>query len=139
MADIFSKLKRSEIMASISGKETKPEISVRKFLFREGFRFRKNVKTLAGKPDIVLPKYQTVVFVHGCFWHGHNCNKAKLPTTNAKFWKTKIQNNIERDKKVKAELKKSGWTVMIVWECKLKGTNLFARTMNKLSEKLNAK
>lgn len=139
MADIFSKLKRSEIMASISGKETKPEISVRRFLFREGFRFRKNVKTLAGKPDIVLPKYQTVVFVHGCFWHGHNCNKAKLPTTNAKFWKTKIQNNIERDKKVKAELKKSGWTVLIVWECKLKGTNLFERTMNKLSEKLNAK
>ena len=139
MADIFSKRKRSEIMASISGNETKPEISVRKFLFKEGFKFRKNVKTLAGTPDIVLPKYQTIVFVHGCFWHGHNCNKAKLPTSNAKFWKTKIQNNIERDKKVKAELKKSGWTVLTIWECKLKSNKLFENSMNKLREELNAK
>src|SRR5260221_6127617 len=80
MADIFTKKKRSQIMASISGKDTKPEILVRSFLFRQGFRFRKNMKALPGKPDIVLPKYETIIFVHCCFWHGHTCKRATLPT-----------------------------------------------------------
>jgi len=99
--DKFSPKKRSEIMSKITGKETKPEILVRKYLFAKGFRYRKNVKTLPGKPDIVLPKYKTVVFINGCFWHGHkNCKKANLPTTNFNFWKEKIDKNIIRDKKI---------------------------------------
>ena len=125
-------------MASISGKETKPEISVRSFLFGQGFRFRKNVKTLTGKPDIVLSKYLTIVFVHGCFWHGHNCKRATIPTLHIKFWKSKIQNNIDRDKKVKGELKKAGWRVLTIWGCELKNKKQFENTMEKLTHKLNA-
>ncbi len=86
-------------MSKVSGKETKPEIIVRKFLFAQGFRYRKNDKRFPGKPDIVLPKYKTAIFVHGCFWHGHqNCKKSALPQTNYEFWKNKIQRNTERDK-----------------------------------------
>lgn len=85
MSDIFSSQKRSDIMSKISGKNTKPEILVRKFLFSKGFRYRINVKTLPGKPDIVLPKYKTVIFINGCFWHGHNCKKGKLPSSNIDF------------------------------------------------------
>lgn len=125
-------------MASVSGKETKPEIAVRSFLFRQGFRFRKNVKSLPGKPDIVLPKYQTVVFIHGCFWHGHNCKKAARPTSNTEFWNAKIQGNIDRDKRVKNELKKSGWMVLTVWDCELKNKERFGATMKKLMANLNA-
>jgi DNA mismatch endonuclease (patch repair protein) len=84
-------------MSKISGKETKPEILVRKFLFANGFRYRKNDKRSPGKPDIVLPKYKTVIFIHGCFWHGHNCPARKLPETRKEFWRKKIQENIDRD------------------------------------------
>lgn len=100
MTDIYSKNKRSKIMSKISGKETKYEILVRKFLFEKGFRYRKNDKRLPGRPDIVLPKYKTIIFVHGCFWHGHYCKAAKLPETNKEFWENKINSNIERDKKI---------------------------------------
>ena len=93
MSDIFSQTKRSDIMSKISSKDTKPEILVRKFLFSKGFRYRINVKTLPGKPDIVLPKYKTIIFVNGCFWHGHNCKEGKLPSSNTDFWKEKISNN----------------------------------------------
>ncbi|WP_024469446.1 very short patch repair endonuclease [Treponema pedis] len=118
--DKFSQKKRSEIMSKISGKETKPEILVRKYLFAKGFRYRKNVKTLPGKPDIVLPKYKTVIFVNGCFWHGHkNCKKAALPTTNFNFWKEKIDKNIIRDRKNISDLKKMGYNVIVVWQCTL--------------------
>lgn len=118
---MFSKSKRSEIMSKISGKETKPEILVRKYLFAKGFRFRKNAKELPGRPDIVLPKYKTVIFVHGCFWHGHkDCRKAVLPSTNTKFWKEKISKTVERDKTKTRELKKNGWNVLTVWQCELK-------------------
>lgn len=120
MADIFSKSKRSEIMAKISSKDTKPEILARKLLFAEGFRFRKNDKKLPGKPDIVLPKYKTAVFVHGCFWHGHQgCKKSKLPETRKEFWKKKINANIERDKKNIQLLKEAGWNVKVIWQCEL--------------------
>jgi DNA mismatch endonuclease (patch repair protein) len=137
MADIFSKEKRSQIMAAITGKETKPEIAVRSFLFSKGFRFRKNVKTLPGTPDIVLPKYKFIILVHGCFWHGHkNCNKATLPTSNTTFWKEKIQSNLKRDKKVRLALKRSGWTVFTIWECEIKNIASFERTMKKLLKKL---
>lgn len=121
MTDKFSKEKRAEIMSSISGKDTKPEVLVRKFLFSQGFRYRKNVKTLHGKPDIVLPKYKTVIFIHGCFWHGHKkCKKAKLPVTRKSFWQHKISGNVVRDKKNIKQLKKDGWNVIIVWQCQIK-------------------
>ena len=93
MSDIFSSQKRSDIMSKISGKNTKPEILVRKFLFSKGFRYRINVKTLPGKPDIVLPKYKTVIFINGCFWHGHYCKKGKLQSSYIDFWKEIISNN----------------------------------------------
>lgn len=120
MPDIFSKSKRSDIMSKISGKDTKPEILVRKYLFSQGFRYRKNVKDLPGKPDIVLPKYKAVVFVNGCFWHGHeNCKKSALPATNTEFWKEKISANVIRDKKVFTELHSMGYKVLIIWQCEL--------------------
>ncbi|WP_172915658.1 very short patch repair endonuclease [Capnocytophaga canimorsus] len=120
MSDKYSKSKRSDIMSKISGKETKLEILVRKYLFAHGFRYRKNVKNLPGKPDIVLPKYKTIIFVNGCFWHGHkNCKKATLPKTNTEFWKEKISSNIERDKRQKQELQNRGYKVFIIWQCKL--------------------
>ena len=122
--DTFSKSKRSEIMAKVSGRNTKPEIRVRKYLFSKGFRYRKNVNDLPGKPDIVLPKYKTIIFIHGCFWHGHeNCEAAKLPATNVEYWTKKISSNIKRDFQNKELLKKSGWNVIIIWECELKKKN----------------
>jgi DNA mismatch endonuclease, patch repair protein len=133
MADVFSKKKRSEIMSRISSKETKPEILVRKHLFAKGFRFIKNDKRLPGKPDIVLPKYKTAVFVHGCFWHHHkNCKFATLPQTNQVFWKNKIDRNVKRDRTVQRELKKSGWQVIIVWQCRLKNKAVFEYTLNRV-------
>ncbi|MBA7570639.1 Very short patch repair protein [subsurface metagenome] len=105
MADIFTKRKRSQIMATVKNKNTKPEIQVRKALFSRGFRYRINDKRLPGSPDIVLPKYHTVVFVHGCYWHGHtNCKKAIKSSTNKDFWNTKIEKNRLRDKKTQHEL-----------------------------------
>lgn len=133
MADKFSTSKRSEIMSKISGKETKPEIMVRKFLFSQGFRFRKNDKRYPGKPDIVLPKYKTAVFVHGCFWHGHdNCKKATLPANNHEFWKNKINKTKERDERNKAELEKLGWKVIVVWQCEIKNKELAKHRLEKL-------
>lgn len=125
MADIFSKSKRSHIMSNITGKETKPEIIIRKSLFSRGFRYRKNVKKLPGTPDIVLPKYQTVIFVNGCFWHAHsNCKDAHLPKSNIEFWQNKIKANVDRDKKNISKLREIGWNVIIVWECELKKKDL---------------
>ena len=120
MSDIFSKTKRSDIMSKISGKETKPEVLVKKYLFAQGFRYRKNVKDLPGKPDIVLPKYKTVVFVNGCFWHGHkNCKRSTLPTSNTQFWKEKISKNILRDSENVQKLMNMGYKVLTVWQCEL--------------------
>ena len=120
MADIYSKSKRSEIMSNISGKETKPEILVRKYLFSKGFRFRKNVNELPGKPDIVLPKFGVVILVHGCFWHGHSCKKGKLPSSNVQFWKNKISQNINRDVIVIKRLNDLGWRVFVFWQCEIR-------------------
>ncbi len=138
MTDIFSKQKRSQIMSKISGKDTKPEIKVRKYLFSKGFRYRKNVKTLPGKPDIVLPKYKTVIFVHGCFWHGHNCPAGKLPETRKEFWENKIRGNVERDKRNKIELEKNGWRVITVWQCELKNKKIQEETLNRLVTSLRS-
>ena len=133
MSDIFSNPKRSEIMSKISGKETKPEILVRKYLFSKGFRYRKNVKELPGKPDIVLPKYTTIIFVHGCFWHGHEgCKKSALPATNLEFWKDKLQKNKERDKSNILKLKEIGWKVIVIWQCELKNSTVRNNTLEKL-------
>lgn len=121
MTDTYSSEKRSDIMSKISGKETKPEILVRKYLFANSFRFGKNVKALPGKPDIVLPKYKTIIFVHGCFWHGHkDCKKSQLPQTRKEFWSLKILKNIQNDARNMETLKQQKWNVMIIWECELK-------------------
>jgi DNA mismatch endonuclease (patch repair protein) len=130
--DIYQKQKRSDIMSHISGKETQPEILVRKFLFSNGFRFRKNVKDLPGKPDIVLPKYKTAIFIHGCFWHGHTCKRGASPTTNVEFWRTKIGGNIERDKRDISDLEKQGWNVIVIWQCEIKNIELQNERLTKL-------
>ncbi len=108
-------------MSKISGKNTVPEILVRKYLFAHGFRFRVNDKRFPGTPDIVLPKYKTIIFVNGCFWHGHeNCKAARLPKSNSSFWTNKIAQNIERDRKVQSQLQQMGYRILIIWECQLK-------------------
>lgn len=134
MSDIFSSQKRSDIMSKISGKNTKPEILVRKFLFSKGFRYRINVKTLPGKPDIVLPKYNKIIFINGCFWHGHNCKKGKLPSSNIDFWKEKISNNKSRDDKNSDLLVKLGWKVIIIWQCEISKIDNRIKILNKLLE-----
>ena len=117
MVDTVDKATRSRMMASIKGKDTKPEILVRKALHAEGFRFRLHVKDLPGKPDIVLPKYKSVIFVHGCFWHGHDCGIFRMPKSNRRFWKAKISGNRRRDLRHATELSILGWRVLTVWEC----------------------
>lgn len=108
-------------MSQIKGKNTKPEEKVRKYLFSQGFRFRKNDKRLPGTPDIVLPRYRTVIFVNGCFWHGHSgCKYFVWPKSNADFWKSKIEKNMIRDRIKDEELYALGWRVIVVWECELK-------------------
>lgn len=119
--DVLTSDQRSYNMSLIHGKDTKPEILVRKYLFSRGLRFRKNDKRLPGHPDIVFPKYKTVVFVHGCFWHGHEgCKYFVMPKSNVEFWQNKIHTNIERDAKIANKLTNLGWTVHVVWECELK-------------------
>lgn len=114
-------------MSCIKGKGTKPEEIVRKYLFSQGFRYRKNDKRLPGTPDIVLPKYKTVIFVNGCFWHGHKgCKYFVWPKNNAEFWKKKIEDNISRDRKKAETLKDQGWKVIVVWECDLKHNFVFS-------------
>lgn len=111
-------------MSKISGNNTKPEILVRKHLFSHGFRYRKNKKELPGKPDIVLSKYHVIIFINGCFWHGHTCRAGRLPETNHVFWENKIYKNILRDKKNIQELETRGWKVIVIWECELKNITL---------------
>lgn len=121
MADIKTKESRSYNMSRIAGKDTKPEELVRKYLFSKGFRYRKNVRKLPGTPDLVVPKYRTVIFVNGCFWHGHEgCKYFVWPKSNAEFWRKKIKTNISRDQRKEAQLRDMGWNVMIVWECELR-------------------
>jgi len=136
MTDIYSKNKRSQIMSKISGKETEPEVLVRKFLFRKGFRYRKNDKRYPGTPDIVLPKYKTAIFVHGCFWHGHNCRAGKLPETRKEFWQNKIDTNIARDKKNRQDLEKLGWKVLVIWQCELKNKKIRAEKLKEIEQKI---
>ena len=123
-------------MSKISGKETKPEIIVRKYLFSKGFRYLKNDNRYPGTPDIVLPKYNTVVFVHGCFWHGHNCKKGSLPETRIEFWKNKINGNKERDRKNRKALEENGWNVLTVWECEILNKGDRTERLNKLAQEI---
>lgn len=131
MADNHSALVRSKNMAHIRSTDTKPEEIVRKALFSKGFRYRKNVKKLPGCPDIVLPKYRTVVFVNGCFWHKHDCERFVWPSTNKEYWHKKIERNVERDKACQQDLRNQGWNVLVVWECELK-KKVFEDTMNRV-------
>jgi len=124
MADVHDKATRSFNMSQIKGKDTKPELIVRKFLHSHGFRYRLHVKNLPGKPDIVLPKYRTVIFVNGCFWHGHeNCQYFKLPKTRTKWWKSKIERTISNDYLKSNALKALGYNVITIWGCNLKNKN----------------
>lgn len=120
MADKHTKEVRSMNMSRIGSKDTKPEQKVRKYLFSRGLRYRKNVKDLPGRPDIVFPKYKTVVFVNGCFWHHHDCGRFVWPSTNEKYWYAKINRNIERDRENKKQLESKYWNVLTIWECELK-------------------
>lgn len=123
--DIWSKEKRSEVMSKIRSKNTEPEMILRKALFAEGYRYRVNDKKLPGKPDIVFPQYKTVVFVHGCFWHGHEqCKIAHIPKSNTDFWAQKITMNKERDKNNEMEIIALGWKVLTFWECEISKKNI---------------
>ena len=136
MADKHSKEARSYNMSMIKGKDTKPEMLVRRFLHSEGFRYTLHSKKLPGKPDIVLPKYNTVIFVHGCFWHGHkNCKYFVVPKTNTDFWLSKINGNISNDVKVIKTLKKDLWKVIVVWECEIKKDKI-QKTLTALVKKI---
>ena len=137
MADNHSKEVRSINMSHIRSTNSKPEEIVRKYLFAEGFRYRKNVKKLPGCPDIVLPKYKTVIFVNGCFWHKHDCPRFVWPSSNEQYWVPKITGNLERDLKNHQLLKEQGWKVIIVWECELK-KNVVDETIGKLIAELKA-
>ena len=121
MADVFTPEKRSEVMSKIRSKNTRPEETVRKWLFNNGFRYRKNVAALPGKPDVVLPKYGAVIFVHGCFWHGHaDCKYFVVPKTRTEWWLEKINRNIEKDGEARSALAAAGWKVIVVWECEIR-------------------
>ena len=133
MADVHDKATRSYNMSRIKSKNTKPEILVRKFLFANGFRYRLYDKKLPGKPDIVLPKYKTVIFVNGCFWHGHeNCKYFKLPATRTEWWKGKIEGNINNDLKKHTLLEEAGYKVIVIWECEIKDKSIYDRIINEI-------
>lgn len=133
MADTKSKADRSRNMAAIKGKDTKPEMIVRKYLFSKGLHFRVHVKKLAGSPDIVLSKFKTAIFVNGCFWHGHEgCKYFRLPKSNVEFWKGKIERNIERDRESMHALLDLGWKVICVWECELRNKQTREETLNNI-------
>ena len=136
MTDIYSKEKRSEIMARINGKDTKPELMVRKWLFANGFRFRKNDRRYPGTPDVLLPKYKTAIFIHGCFWHSHEgCKYAYKPKTRIEFWREKLEKNKIRDTVKEDKLRQLGFKVIIIWECELK--KHFQERLNLLIDQIN--
>ncbi|ATY32002.1 very short patch repair endonuclease [Sphingomonas psychrotolerans] len=121
MADVVSAAVRSRMMAGIKGKNTNPELLLRKGLHARGFRFRLHDKSLPGTPDVVLPRHRAVLFAHGCFWHGHDCHLFKWPKTREEFWRAKIARNQELDAKAEATLAKTDWRYAVIWECALKG------------------
>lgn len=133
MVDVMTSEQRSRCMAAVKGKDTKPEMIVRKYLFSQGLRFRVQVRKLPGTPDIVLPKYKTAIFVNGCFWHGHEgCKYFRLPKSNVEFWKEKIERNIERDRESMQALLDLGWKLIRVWECELRNKANREAILNKI-------
>lgn len=139
MADIVPKAKRSQMMAGIKGKDTRPEMLVRRALHARGYRFRLHRKDLPGKPDIVLPKYRTVIFVHGCFWHGHDCHLFKWPKTREEFWREKIGQNMKRDAETVAALWARGWQTIICWECALRHQGRLKGQLDALESLIHSK
>mgnify|MGYP000863008343 CR=1 FL=1 len=132
--DRISPQKRSEVMSRIKGKNTKPELVVRRLLHRMGYRFRLHRKDLPGKPDIVLPKWRTAIFVHGCFWHGHECPRGSTPASNVEFWSEKIRRNKERDQRAVSALGNAGWQVLTLWECELKVLDDLTKRLEAIGE-----
>ncbi len=127
--DMLTTAQRSKLMSSIRSKDTRPELAVRRLLHQMGYRFRLHAKGLPGRPDIVLPKWKTVVFVNGCFWHAHSCMRGRRPATNSRFWKRKLSGTTQRDQRNKRALRLLGWDVIIIWECELRRP---ARILRKL-------
>ncbi|WP_271079586.1 very short patch repair endonuclease [Aurantiacibacter sp. MUD61] len=121
MADVHSAVVRSKNMSAVRRRDTKPELLIRRRLFAEGFRYRLDVRSLPGRPDIVLTKYNAAIFVHGCFWHRHDCELFRMPASRADFWQHKLTKNVERDQRNVAELKSRAWRVGVIWECALRG------------------
>ncbi len=139
MVDIVDTATRSRMMSGIRSQNTKPEILVRSLLHRQGFRFLLHVRNLPGKPDIVLPRFHAVIFVHGCFWHGHDCHFFKWPRTRPDFWREKIERNRANDYTKKQALLSIGWRIGIVWECAIRGVNKdISRVINDVTEWLNS-
>ena len=126
LADKYDRAKRSQIMSAIRGKDTKPELMIRQALYARGFRYRLHVKDLPGRPDIVMRKRRAVIFVHGCFWHGHDCHLFRLPESRVAFWKAKFDRNQERDHEVRAALRERDWRMLVIWECSLRGRGRLA-------------
>lgn len=125
MADVVDAETRSRMMSGIRGRDTKPEVMVRRYLHAKGFRFRVHPRTMPGKPDVVLPKYRAAIFVHGCFWHRHrNCHLAYNPKSRESFWQEKFRQNVNRDEVAVQQLQGKGWRVMIIWECALRNSEL---------------
>jgi DNA mismatch endonuclease (patch repair protein) len=132
MADVFAPEKRSLVMARIKGSNTRPEMMVRSIVHRMGFRFRIHRKDLPGRPDIVLPKHRKVIFVHGCFWHGHEgCPRSARPSSNQGFWDNKLSGNVERDKRNLFELEKLGWKTLVLWTCEVKDRQRLQEVLNR--------
>jgi DNA mismatch endonuclease, patch repair protein len=138
MVDVHKSQTRSYNMSRIKGKNTKPEMQVRRFLHARGFRYRLHDKKLPGKPDIVLTKYKTVVLINGCFWHGHiNCKYYEVPKTRTDWWLNKINNTIINDQKTTLSLAKNGWKIIVIWECQLKQDKI-QKTLKQLLERMNS-
>jgi DNA mismatch endonuclease (patch repair protein) len=137
MTDVFTSEKRSSVMRAIMAKNTKPEMVLRQALHRHGFRFRLHDSTLAGKPDIVLPKYRTLIQVRGCFWHGHTCIDGHIPKSRVEYWLQKIRTNKVRDRRTDSENRRLGWSVLVVWECRLSGKAAY-REIQRITTQLRA-
>ena len=136
MTDILNSLDRSERMSRIRAKDTKPELIVRKALWAAGFRYTLHGRGLAGKPDLVMPSIRTVIFVHGCYWHGHSCQKGRIPKQNSDFWRRKFDANMDRDRKASRRLRREGWSVLTVWECSLASSAKRTKTLCRLIDLL---
>jgi len=134
--DVFPPEKRSQIMSRIRGYDTKPELTVRSIVHRMGFRFRLHGEDLPGNPDIILPKHKKLIFIHGCFWHGHKgCKRSKRPSSNVLFWQNKLDKNAERDKQKQKELTKLGWKYLVIWQCEITKPKLLRNKIKRFLDK----